>query len=146
MLWCITVFFICYTSSSNGESSSQQSGAFSSLLINIISFIRGEALSSGEINTIHFEIRKFIGHFSLFLINGLLSLFILKFYYKKRMMFLYLMIFGIFLASLSETLQYFAGGRTFAINDILLDFFGYTFPIILFYYLSFVSSYYLQKI
>jgi VanZ family protein len=139
-LWVLTVFLIVFASISNGESSTSQSGFFSSFIINFISLIRGSPLLNYEIDAIHFEMRKFIGHFSLFLCNGLLSLIIINCYIKKPYKFLLLIIFGILLASISELLQYFAGGRSATLHDIVLDFSGYIFAILIYYFLIFKAQ------
>lgn len=90
-----------------------------------------------------FNIRKAVGHFSLFLLNGLIStatlLFILN---KKNRLILTTssLFFGIFIASLSEIFQLFTYERYGTIEDIQTDFSGYLVgAFIIFFIFTFIA-------
>ncbi len=131
----LIIFFICsalivYFSLSNGDESSQQSGFFSKIVISISEWITNRSLSVYEIEVIHFEMRKFIGHFTLFLLDGLSLFACLDYLIDKKKSIIICLIFGLLLASSSEICQIFAGGRSSQFHDVILDYSGFVFPIV----------------
>ena len=75
-------------------------------------------------------IRKFVGHFSLFLVSGVLTTLSIKFiYYDLSKNFVKFAIIscisGLFLAVLTEFIQLFVPGRSGELLDVLIDFSGY---------------------
>ena len=69
---------------------------------------------------------KFIGHFSLFALDGLfLWLFLRQLKWKGFARALALICFGIVIASLGETIQLFVEGRNPSFEDVVINFGGY---------------------
>lgn len=74
-------------------------------------------------------IRKIIGHFSLFFLTGIFGILTFLSYFdkiKKQISLLLNMGYGLYLAAISELLQLIPKGRSCTIEDILIDFIGYT--------------------
>ena len=77
----------------------------------------------------HHLVRKFIGHFSLFLVNGVLASLFFMFYFekndKKNLLSVGASSLSIILLSIiTELLQFLSPGRGPAVEDVLLDIFG----------------------
>ena len=126
-IYLLFAFFIFLTISlnlSNGEASSNQSNIFLNLFVNIFNFLLpNRDLGLSEINGLNYFIRKFIGHFLLFSIDGLVSFILFK--EQKCKYVTITILFGLIFSILCEFFQFLAGGRTFAIKDICLDFFSF---------------------
>lgn len=75
-----------------------------------------------------FDIRKLVGHFSLFFLNGIISTFFLFFTFKNQnkitLLFISLL-FGFLIAVTSELLQNITVARYGTIRDVQIDFKGY---------------------
>lgn len=93
-----------------------------------------EIIARGYINDDNFNdfqsfVRKALGHFLLFFINGIFGFFTFYLFLKdkKSMTFIVIMaiITGVFVAALSEFIQLFVTARVSAITDILTDSLGY---------------------
>ena len=124
--------FIIYQSCLNGEQSTSSSGFISDFIKNILNTIFPNLINEGNIDSYHGFIRKFVGHFSLFLVDGiitswalyyLLDLTIFKKWWKKLII---SGLFGLFMAALTETIQLSIPGRAGSAIDILIDYAGYT--------------------
>lgn len=136
IVFFLATFLIVRFSFSNGSESSAQSGFFSSLFIKIHEFIIQRSLNDYEISVVNFEIRKFIGHFLLFAIDGLFLFLIGHFFFSKRKALLITLIFGTLLAISSELIQMFQASRSPQIHDVILDFSGYFLSSILVFLLT----------
>lgn len=124
----LTIFF----SFTGGDTSGNQSNFFVVIASNLISFFRGgRELDSFELYALTYTIRKFIGHFLLFVFNGLLSYFFFLLFYERKLVLQISFIYCLCLAIISETLQYYAGGRSPTVGDALLDFLGSVLPLVL---------------
>lgn len=130
ILWGLTLILIIVLSNSNGELSQRQSGFFSNIYLGIVRFFLNRPLLDTEISASQFLVRKFIGHFLLFLLHGWFSF---ELFSKiKNHKYLLLFIYGFGISLLSEFLQLLAGGRTFSVIDISLDFVSFlAIPLIL---------------
>lgn len=88
-----------------------------------------EAINDDNYSDFHSFIRKFSGHFFLFLITSIFGfIFFYTYFDDKRMMFFALLfssILGLFIASLSEVIQVFIPTRSGSFIDIGIDFLGY---------------------
>ena len=96
-------------------------------------------------------IRKALGHFGVFFILGIFSLFTYALFFKKRQWLYSIPIHfasGYFIAVLSEFIQLYVPGRGGAYKDVMMDYSGYlisTFFIIFIYLLIFTCKYFIQK-
>lgn len=112
------------------------------------------SLTPAEFNRINAFVRKFVGHFSLFLLTGLsgalvLCSFFLKTHgdslFKTFLGFSVLLIYGLVLASVSEGFQIFAGGRGPSWNDVGIDFSGYALSVLVFLAIYALFVFYRKK-
>ena len=138
--------FIIYQSCLNGDQSTASSGSISSFIKSILNAIFPNLINEGNIDAFNGFIRKFIGHFSLFLVDGLITSWCL--YYlldltKLKKWWIKLIVslsFGLFMAILTECIQLSIPGRAGSAIDILIDYAGYiigTGIIVLIYFLIF---------
>ncbi|HZJ89733.1 MAG TPA: VanZ family protein [Bacilli bacterium] len=84
-------------------------------------------INDGNFGDFHAFVRKAVGHFSLFLVNGLLGYITFLLLTKKNhkiIMALSLSV-GLFIAAVSEFIQYFVPRRSGNIVDIAINFSGY---------------------
>ncbi len=93
-----------------------------------------EAINQNNQQDFYMFIRKGVGHFTLFFINGVLGaitfyLFLPSLSLIKRL--LLAAIPGVFFAGLSEFLQLFAAGRGSTFSDVLIDSIGYIVALVL---------------
>ena len=96
----------------------------------IINAIKPNTINENNIDQFSHFIRKFVGHFSLFIVSGVFTTLSVKFIYydlsKNSVKFAIIScISGLFLAILSEFIQLFAPGRSGELLDVLIDFSGY---------------------
>ena len=97
---------------------------------NVINTFKANTINETNIDGFSSFIRKFVGHFSLFLVSGILTTLSIKFiYYDLEQKFAKFMIIscisGLFLAILTEFIQLFVPGRSGEMMDVLIDFLGY---------------------
>lgn len=96
-------------------------------------------------------IRKALGHFGVFFILGIFSLFTYALFFKKRQWLYSIPIHfasGYFIAVLSEFIQLYVPGRGGTYKDVMIDYSGYlisTSFIIVIYLLIFTCKYFIQK-
>lgn len=74
-------------------------------------------------------VRKLIGHFSCFLVDGVITTFVVLLGYKNKLKNIYLTLisigYGVALAGLTEIIQIFIPGRVGSIVDVFYDALGY---------------------
>ena len=93
--------------------------------------IEKEAINDENFTDFSQFVRKYLGHFLLFLTDGifttLAAYYLLEDVIKKRKYFVYLISFGfgVFIAGLSEFIQYFVPGRSGRMLDVGIDSLGY---------------------
>lgn len=100
-----------------------------------------EVINEENITTFGAYLRKAVGHFSLFFVNGILgALTFITFLDKKVLITSAIsLIPGVFIASLSEFIQYFVEGRGATIFDVLINIFGYLVAVIVVYLLFIIK-------
>jgi len=114
-----------------GDESANTSFWVADVLAKIINFFKAESINGGNMENFAYIIRKLIGHFSLFLVDGVFVG--LTFYFsltlQKKPNFwittLFILLTGLLVASLSEAIQIGIPGRVGSITDILIDMAGY---------------------
>lgn len=115
-----------------GDESAVASFWVADILATIINFLKTDTINSGNIESFTYVIRKLVGHFGLFLVNGVFVSLTFYFFKKgeKKMNFwyssLFIFITGLLVASASEMIQVFIPGRIGSINDVLIDMGGYS--------------------
>ena len=122
--------FIIVNSCLPGGPSTSESNWIVIPIKNLINAIKPNTINDGNIGYFSSFVRKFIGHFSLFMVGGFLTTLSVKFIYfdttQKYWIFLIISsITGIFLAFLTEFIQKFVPGRSGEISDVLIDSLGY---------------------
>lgn len=125
----VNVFIIVNSCLPSGPSS-EESGWVVNFLKSVINTFKPNAINDSNIDFFSGFIRKFIGHFSLFMVSGFLTSLTFKFiYFNQTKKFWFFIIFtsisGLFLAFLTELIQKFVPGRSGEIRDVLIDFSGY---------------------
>lgn len=117
---------ILFLASNSGEVSGNQSSFLLSLITNITRGL-GINFSVAELDNLHMLIRKMIGHFGIFLLDGVLGILTIKSWLKVNALPQLWITLGIGLgvASLSEIIQLFAPERGPSVYDVFLDFSGY---------------------
>ena len=95
--------------------------------------------------------RKFIGHFSFFLIDGVITSLSIKFTlqfknkYKHKWLIIYSLPFGLFLAFLTELIQNATPGRYFTIADVGIDFAGYLIGFLIIFIIKLIMDHHHNK-
>ena len=123
--------FIIVNSCINGTISSQESGSFSQFTANFINIFFPNTITDANFDSFAFGLRKLVGHFGIFLLNGIFTT--LTFYqFLKDTKFknaLFILVFslslGLSVACLSEMIQIFTPDRYGTWGDIGIDFGGY---------------------
>ena len=123
--------FIIVQASLDSVRSSESSGMLVSFLKTVINAIVPNTINDSNIDVFSSVIRKLVGHFGLFLINGLLTswfIYLLKSFFLKSKYWIDIIIslsFGLFVAALTEFIQIYTPGRSGEFLDILIDYSGY---------------------
>ena len=122
--------FIIVSSCLPGSQSTQESGWLVTTSANIINGIKADTINDGNIGAYTGFVRKFVGHFSLFFISGIFTTLAVKYLYydnndNYRLFIVFSCISGIFLANLTEFIQFFIPGRSGEVADIRIDSLGY---------------------
>ena len=115
--------FIIVEAAMSGDKSASQSGWVSELIAKIFNITPDE--------NYHHLIRKLVGHFGLYVVDGVLTTlaeyYVLRYreQYKERSFLVIFLSSGVVLASISEFIQLLAMNRGPAFTDILINFSGY---------------------
>ena len=124
----INVFIIIQSCLDGGDSTSQSSWVVS-LLQNIINTFSKDAINESNITLFTHVVRKLIGHFGLFALDGLITSIFIYFTFKNKLNILVLMgislVFGLLIAISTEVIQHFIPGRSGEALDVLIDYSGY---------------------
>lgn len=108
-------------------------------------------INHNNTSTILNIIRKGIGHLCLFLFDAIFTfLFLTRIFenkgkFKLWCIFVITISFGLFIAVLSEAIQYFVPGRYFKSTDILVDFLGFLLGLFVTWLFMFLINYKKQK-
>ena len=122
--------FIIVNACISGVESTKESDWIVEPVANMINTIKEDTINPSNYDNFSSFIRKFVGHFSLFGLSGLLTTLSFKLlYYDKRQKILFLIVFscisGIFFAFLSEFIQLHVPGRSGELLDVAIDLAGY---------------------
>ena len=122
--------FIIVNACIPGAQSSKESSWIVEPAANIINAIKADTINASNYDSFSSFIRKFVGHFSLFGLSGVLSTLSYKFFvYDKSLKLSFFIIFssitGLFLAILTEFIQLLVPGRSGEVLDVLIDLSGY---------------------
>lgn len=132
-----------YLSLENGQNSSASSGRVATLIANFLNIFGNIVDPSDE--TFQMIVRKLVGHFGLFFLTSLFSVFsilTLKQKSKEKQIILFTSILlGITLAFLTEYLQGFSEARGPSIKDSLIDLSGYFLPLLIYLIFHFYSRF-----
>ena len=129
-LMLATNLFIIVNACIPGAKSAEESSWIVEPVANIINTIKEDTINSSNYDNFSSFIRKFVGHFSLFGLSGVLTTMSLKmFYYDKKhklgLLTLFSSLSGILLAFLSEGIQLIVPGRSGELLDVGIDLAGY---------------------
>lgn len=120
--------FIIYHACLNSTTSSKKSDDVTDTVIDVIDKVTPSDTSIEEVHSridISRFIRKFVGHFSLFMICGIICLIAFLLIMKKRILYILVILHGAILAILTEVIQIFTEGRSGNVKDALIDSLGY---------------------
>jgi cation transport ATPase len=107
----------------SGEVSTDQSNVFVEAITTFLGWF-GFQLDAGAIGALSTIVRKLLGHFMIFLLDGVFAyLTIVSFFHFKRQLisFLWAALTMVLVASTSEIIQLFASGRAGQFVDVILD-------------------------
>ena len=128
---------LVYESCMPASVSSEHSGAVGGAVLDVTEKIEGVVGGDNGAPTLSEQIksnfgefsryiRKGIGHFGAFMVLAILGIIGLSLTnYKTIPLALISLIYGLFMATLTEAIQLVTPGRAGAVDDVLLDFFGY---------------------
>lgn len=114
-----------------GEESAESSSLLANILAAIINAFKADTINSSNLTAFSSFVRKFIGHYSLFAVDAVFTFFMVHFYnlekkkYQWWINLLVILLFGVFVATISECIQLVIPGRVGAISDVLIDSLGY---------------------
>ena len=126
--WTLMILAFSFT---NGTVSTGQSNFVSEIIVRVLN-VFGVTLSTGNLNELHVWVRKLIGHFGLFAIDGFLSLMTFNSFFKQKPLKqgLWVMLVGLTLAAISEIAQLFTPDRAGLFADALIDLLGFAFGVL----------------
>lgn len=131
--------FIIVSSCLPGSASTKESGWLVSFTKSIINFFIPNAINTNNIGVFSNFIRKFVGHFGLFLVDGVFVSLTIYFHQirtkniKQIRYLLFTILFGLTLAILTETFQLFIPHRSGQFSDVLIDFGGFLIAVLIIY-------------
>ena len=123
--------FILINAFINGEASAKESNSIAQSAADVINTVKPETITPQNFDRFAFDLRKAVGHFGLFLVDGVFtswSIYLASAYIKKYKQWyglIFTLFFGLFMAGLSEFIQIFVPGRSGELLDILIDYGGY---------------------
>ena len=123
--------FIIYQSCLKGSSSSSWSDNVTKTAADVINTIAPNTITEKNMPDFSSFIRKAIGHYGLFGINGIVTTLAIYFsisytsFYKHHWGIAISGSFGLLIASLTEIIQSFVPGRSGQITDVIIDFAGF---------------------
>lgn len=126
----LTIVIVVFASFS-GDVSSEQSSTLGQFLVNFLSRLNIN-LSATQLDSLQVFIRKAIGHFGLFFLNGIFATLSGHYWLALNSKAKTLVVFsiGVFLAGLSEFIQVFAPERGPSFGDVLIDVSGFVLGIL----------------
>lgn len=123
--------FIIYQACLPGAESTGWSDPVTKVAADIVNDIKPDTINDSNIEDFSGVIRKLVGHFGLFGISGIFSSFAAYFMMtggtkiKHYIQIIIALAFGLFIAALTEFIQYYVPGRSGEVLDSLIDFAGY---------------------
>lgn len=125
ILWTSLILVFSFAT---GEVSTDQSNFVSDLIVRFLHLF-GVSFGTNGLAELNVWVRKLIGHFGLFAVDGFLAMMTLKaFLFRKPIkQFLWVMLFGVGVAILSEIAQLFTPGRAGMALDVAIDVVGFLF-------------------
>ncbi|MCQ2815458.1 MAG: VanZ family protein [Bacilli bacterium] len=143
--------FIVYQSCLGGTKSTSWSEPVAEAVADVINTIKPDTITTENFEPFSISIRKIIGHFGLFGINGIISTlaiyFDLAYFNKMKLLYvgLFSSIFGFLIAGLTEIIQYFVPGRAGLFTDVLIDFSGFLLAVLGIIFIIFIISREIKK-
>jgi len=126
-----------------GDESANASFWVADVLAKLINFFKANAINASNMESFSYVIRKLVGHFLLFLIDGVFvgfSFYLFSDGYEKSnfwIITLYIFLFGLLVASATEAIQLVIPGRVGSIIDVLIDMAGYLLTTIIVFFIFF---------
>lgn len=128
--------FILAESFMGGPVSSKQSGWFADVAAQTVNFFKPGTIVPENIGEFKGFLRKFVGHYSLFALDGLIGFFTFKLLLSEKKWFLPLianLCVGLGMSMLTEFIQLFVPQRAGLITDVFINFAGYLTPLLIAY-------------
>lgn len=120
--------FIIAESFMGGDASGAQSGRFADIAAQAVNFFKPGTIVPENIGEFNGFLRKFVGHYSLFALDGLVGFFTFKLLLSEKKWYLPLIAnlsVGFGMAALTEIIQFLIPDRAGLITDVFIDFAGY---------------------
>ncbi|MBO5529057.1 MAG: VanZ family protein [Bacilli bacterium] len=114
---------IIYTSLNTGETYGSVGGRVGAWVNQYLLF---NSLNTTEVETLTGFGGKFIGHYSLFAVTGLFAYLFCRQQKKKAVFAVIFIVYGFILSGMGEITQMFVQGRYPTVNDVIIDFVGFT--------------------
>lgn len=125
VLFTLFNLFIFYEALTPAVGSSEQSDTVAKIIVDIVEAF-GEKLTEAQSQRLSHNVRKLIGHYGLFAIDGILGLtFFFSLDKNKKYEILFACLSGLSVAIIAELLQLFPEGRSCEVLDMLINFSGY---------------------
>lgn len=125
VLFTLFNLFIFYEALTPAAGSTEQSNSVAKIIVEIVE-VFGEKLTEAESQHLSHNVRKLIGHYGLFVIDGILGLsFFFSLSKNKRQELLFSCLTGLVAAIIAELLQLIPEGRSCEVLDMLINFSGY---------------------
>lgn len=126
----LTIVIVVFASFS-GDVSGEQSSTLGQFIVSFLSRLNIN-LSATQLDSLQVFIRKAIGHFGLFFLNGIFATLSGHYWLALNSKAKTLVVFsiGVFLAGLSEFIQVFAPERGPSFGDVLIDVSGFVLGIL----------------
>ncbi len=123
VLWTSLILLLSFSS---GTQSTEQSNFVSDIILKVLN-LANVNLSDLMVSELHFWVRKLIGHFGMFAVDGFLAYFSLFFGTKAKSWRLFFMAisFGTLVAAFSEIAQLFTPDRAGLLLDAMIDLVGF---------------------
>ena len=124
--------YIIYHSCLDASASSGASAGIAKIMQDIINTLFPNAINETNIDSFHSFVRKFIGHFSMFVIDGFFVSWTVYLFNSadkltRRLLFAMLgsQFFGLLLSISTEIIQLYTPGRSGEFKDVMIDYIGY---------------------
>lgn len=141
-----TNIFILVNSFMFGDASNAESSAITSTAASVVNGVLPGTVTKDNYESFIVIIRKVFGHFGLFGFSGVFTTWSIYFFVKQSKFNYFIhfsclsLLFGFWIAWLSEFVQLFVPGRSGSVTDVVIDFAGYFIGVLLVILILFLAK------